>query len=196
MKLSNFFCGGIITLLFSCIISCTNKPQLVDAKAQIFNDTIETTSKLVETEEESDCVFDNKPKELTSEWLKQSGFDNFKWDYKKKNAIVISNGDTLFVYKGGCNHLTNSVEIRTSDQYDNLLDEKLLQKINDIACKFKFKNYCSKLIIKQFEKTENGSQSVRLEFEDENPDDNLILDGITITKQNKALQIIISEYYN
>lgn len=180
------------------IISCSKKKDSSDVNSVDEKDSIETIEnvKPIVENTETDCVFDNKPKELTQEWLKEIGFEKFTWDKKNSKAILIQDLDTLLVFKGGCNHLMKSVEINTENQYEDILDLKLLQKINDVACQFKFVNYCNKIINNEFEKVKSANESFILEFVDDDPDDNLIYSGIEIKAENKRLHITISEYYN
>lgn len=146
--------------------------------------------------EDSDCIFENKPKELTKEWLKQAGFENFTWNAKKEAAVIIFKGDTLFIHKGGCNHLVSTVEFTTKILNNNIFDSKQLDKINDLACKFKFENYCTKILNGEFDKIESNTATYILEFEDDNPDDNLISNGIEITEIGNLMHVKISEYYD
>ena len=174
------------------LIACSKKTDLPVKNNVGINDSIETTKAVESITEEikTDCVFDNKPYELTKEWLKEIGFEKFTWDKKNAKAVVIQNQDTLLVYKGGCDHLMSSVEINIKK------DTNILQKISDLACQFKFENYCSKISKKQFEKIETNKNSYILEFEDDDPQDNLIYSGIEIKEQGKLVQVVISQYYN
>lgn len=181
-----------IVFLLTLLMACSKKSDLSVKNNIEANDPVETT-KAVESiteEQETDCVFENKPYELTKEWLKEVGFEKFTWDKKNTKAIVILNQDTLLVYKGGCNHLMSSVEINIEKDTD------ILQKISDLACQFKFEKYCSKISKKQFEKIETNKHSYILEFEDDDPQDNLIYAGIEIKEKNKMAHVVISEYYN
>lgn len=121
---------------------------------------------------------------MTQEWLKESGFNDFAWDAKNTRAIVIQEQDTLLIYKGGCNHLTSSVEIITQNLYGDIFDNRNLQKMNSVACKFKFDHYCDKIINGQFAKNDSSGDSFFLEFENDDPDSNLITEGIKITRVN------------
>ncbi|WP_296146005.1 hypothetical protein [uncultured Flavobacterium sp.] len=178
------------------IISCSNKNETPVTTNLKVKDSITVINNDKQESNDSDCIFDNKPKELTEEWLKEAGFDNFTWDNKKEAAIVINDGDTLFVYKGGCDHLVSSVEFTTKNVNNNLFDVKQMQKINDLACKFKFENYCNKILNNQYDKIESNTATYILEFEDDDPEDNLIYNGIEITEIGDSIHIKISEYYN
>lgn len=182
----------ILAVLFT-IIACSKKNDAIKEDILVTKDSLNSVT---ENEAESDCIFDNKPKELTEEWLKEAGFDNFVWDSKNNHAIVFLEKDTLFVYKGGCNHLTTSVDIRIQNQYNDMFDHRILKKIDSIACKFKFDNYCGKIASNKFDKMEAEGDSFLLEFEDDDPDDNLILEGIQVVKVKNSLHFKISEYYN
>ena len=186
-----------ICLFFLLLItSCSDKKETKN-ESTVKEKKMRTTVNVVEKKtNEMDCVFDNKPKDLTDEWLKEVGVEKFYWDEKEKHAVMIDGQDTLFVFKGGCNHLTESVEIRTGTSDDDIFNSMQLQIIDEIACKFGFANYCGKLANKQFEKITIKEDTFLLEFKDDDPDDNLILEGIQLVKVKKHLRISISQYYN
>lgn len=182
------------------ILSCSEKkPQQEEIKTEtIKSDTVSKTTEVNENELEidSDCVFDNNYKKITAEWLNELGFKNYVWDSKSNKASIIYNGDTLTVFRGGCNHFISSVEISTTIYPNKALDSMLLKKINDVACKFKFDNYCKNLKKGKFKKIDNENSSVFLEFEDDNQEDNLISEGILISEKENRTIIKIAEYYD
>ena len=161
----------------------------------IKSDTVSTTDK-EELENESDCVFDDDYKKITEEWLSELEIKKYVWDSKTNKAIVIYNGDTIILYRGGCSHFISSVEIKTDIYPNKAIDSTLLRKINDIACKFKFTNYCKKLSEGLYKKTENSNSSFFLEFEDDNPEDNLFFEGIQIIEKEERTIINMLEYYD
>ncbi|MDI9310140.1 MAG: hypothetical protein QM535_07990 [Limnohabitans sp.] len=160
------------------------------------SDTVLKTEEPNELENISDCVFDDNYKKITKEWLNVADIKKYTWNSKINKATLIYEGDTLTLYKGGCNHFISSIEIKTGVYPNETLDSTLIKKINNIACKFKFDNYCNKLIQGKFKKIDNGKSSFFLEFEDDNPEDNLIFEGIQILVKEKMTTIKISEYYN
>ena len=180
-------CALILTL--SC---STKKDHESTIERKIKVDTVLKT----ESETEADCVFDDDYKKLTTEWLNEVGFKKYVWDEQNKQAILKYNNDTLIVRKGGCNHFVNSVQIRTKILPNKIVDRILIKKITEIACKFKFENYCQKLTEGKYKEIIESNSSLFLEFEDEDPDDNLISEGIHISTANKKTVIEISEYYN
>jgi len=186
----------LMSALFLIFVSCSKRNDILKDEIAVAKDSAKEIVVEENAIDGSDCIFDNKPKELTEEWLKESGFNDFVWDAKNTRAIVIQEQDTLLVYKGGCNHLTSSVEIITQNLYDNIFDSRNLQKMNSIACKFKFDNYCDKIINGQFAKNDSSGNSIFLEFDNNDQDSNLISEGIKITRVNGSLHILISEYYN
>ncbi|MBF4519021.1 hypothetical protein IRZ71_21920 [Flavobacterium sp. ANB] len=184
---------------FSLIVtlSCSEKKTQKE-NSTIKNSKPDTVLKTEDQESEnsSDCVFDDNYKKITEEWLQEVDIKNYIWDSKNNKATLLYHGDTLTVYKGGCNHFISSVEIKTAIYPDMKSDSTLIGKINDIACKFKFDNYCKKLIEGRFKKNDNDSSAIFLEFEDDDPEDNLISEGIQISEKGKSTIITISEYYN
>ncbi|SEP80714.1 hypothetical protein [Epilithonimonas lactis] len=178
-------------------LSCSQKKtDTVNVKIENNkSDTVETR-KENELENNPDCVFDDNYKKLTEEWLSEVDIKTYIWDSKINKATLIYEGDTLTLYKGGCNHFVSSVEIKTDIYPNNISDSNLLTKINNIACKFKFENYCKKLMESRFKKINTGNSSYFLEFEDDDPEDNLISEGIKISEKGRRTIIEISEYYN
>jgi hypothetical protein len=193
--MKNLFCTVVfIAIIFGCTDKKETKVKNIP-ETEKPNALVETTDSIKENLPDSDCVFDNKPEELTKEWLKETGIQEFSWDAKNENALIVNGLDTLKAFRGGCNHLVKSIEFRTKI-YQDIYDPTLLQKINDIACKFKFDNYCTKLVSNQFEKIKTEGGTFLLQFSDDDPEDNLISEGIVISKTKNSLQIAISEYYN
>ncbi|KFF03177.1 hypothetical protein [Flavobacterium reichenbachii] len=185
------------TLLLIITLSCSEKKTQKE-NIIVKNIKSDTVSKIdnEELENNSDCAFDDNYKKITEEWLNELEIKKYVWDSKINKATFLYNGDTLTVYKGGCDHFVSSVEIKTDIYPNQELDSTLIRKINDIACKFKFDSYCKKLIEGRFKKIDNGNSSFFLEFVDEDPEDNLVSDGIEILEKEKRTIITISEYYN
>lgn len=193
MKKTIYFIA-MIFITFSCTEKETKAEHVKIVKNK--SEKVLKTENEIEVENNSDCVFDDNYKKVTEEWLSELEIKNYIWDSKINKAIFIYEDDTLIISSGGCNHFMNSVEIKT-DKYPNKdLDDALLKKINNIACKFKFENYCRNLSEGKFKKIDKGNSSLFLEFEDEDPDDNLISEGIQISKKENRKIINISEYYN
>ncbi|MFD1604447.1 hypothetical protein ACFSJW_13645 [Flavobacterium artemisiae] len=188
-----FFSVFILILTISCSEKKTNKENSIIKKSK--SDTVAKTAN-TEIENNPDCVFDNNYKKVTEEWLDELEIKNYVWDAEINKAKLIYDGDTLTVFKGGCNHFISSVEIKTDIYPNKELDTSLIRKINEIACKFKFDNYCKKLIDGQFKRNNTSNSSFFLEFEDDDPEDNLISEGIEILEKKKSTIIKISEYYN
>ncbi|MCV2484734.1 hypothetical protein OD917_07350 [Flavobacterium sp. SH_e] len=188
------FCYALILII---ALSCSEKKTQTE-NIIIKNSKSDTVSKMKndESENDSDCVFDDNYKKITEEWLNALEIKKYVWDSKTNKASLLYNGDSLTVYKGGCNHFISSVEIKTDIYPNKELDSALIRKINDVACKFKFDNYCKKLIEGRFKKNDNGDSSFFLEFEDDDSEDNLVSEGIQILEREKNTFITISEYYN
>lgn len=185
----------ISTLAVIAFISCKKDKSIPSDKFEKIKTEDSTLLKSnavsQNSENDSDCVFSNDYKKLTAEWLAELGFKKYSWDSKNDRAILVYEGDTLTLYKGGCYHFVSSVEIKTKNPLQ-LSDSLLQKKISTLACKFKFDNYCKQLGEGRFEKKENGKSSLFLEFEDDDPEDNLIYEGIEVSEKS----IKISEYYN
>ncbi|MGX7668771.1 hypothetical protein [Flavobacterium pedocola] len=188
-----FYYISILIITLSCSEKKTQKENI--KIKNIKSDTVSKTDD-DELEDNSDCIFDDNYKKITEDWLNEVEIKKYVWDPENNKAIFVYNEDTLTLYRGGCNHFISSVEIKTEIYPNKALDSTLLKKINDIACKFKFNNYCKKLIEGEFKKIDNGNSSFFLEFEDDDPEDNLISEGIQILEKEKRTIIKMSEYYN
>lgn len=179
-------------------LSCSEK-KAQSENIEIKNSKSDTVFKAAENNElenNSDCIFDNDYKKVTEEWLNEIGIKKYVWDSKDNKAILVYNGDTLMLYRGGCYHFVSSVEIKTAVFPNKEIDSTLLRKMNDVACKFRFDNYCKKLLEGKFKRVDNEDSSIFLEFEEDDPEDNLIADGIQISEKGKRTIIKIAEYYN
>lgn len=138
-----------------------------------------------ELENNSDCVFDDDYKKITEEWLKELEIKKYDWDSKINKATFLYNGDTVTVYKGGCYHFVNSVEIKTDIYPTKELDSTLIRKINDIACKLNLTTIVKSSLKVDLKKLIIAIHHFFLEFEDDDPEDNLISDGIEILEKEK-----------
>jgi len=180
--------------VFAVLVSCAKKEE-----AQVKVDTVVKKTAVAtkdETPKDDDCVFDNDPKQLTLQWFQDAAIENAIWDEKKRKAIAVIGQDTLIANKGGCSHLISSLEIRMPKQYDDLFDSRQMQKINDMACRFKFDYYCGKLKMSEYDKIESAGEGYLLEFETEDAPENLVIDGVEIKPVGNVIQVKMSEYYN
>lgn len=193
MKKTIYFIS-ILIITLSCKEKKTEPKNIKNKITK--SDTVFKTKEDSVIENNSDCVFEDDYKKVTGEWLNELEIKKYVWDSKTNKAIVTYNGDTLTVYSGGCNHFINAVEIKTDIYPNKELDSTLFRKINDIACKFNFTNYCEKLKKGQFKKINNSDSSFYLEFEDDDSEDNLYFERITILEKGNSTIINISEYYN
>src|SRR5690606_26569998 len=92
-------------LILIVTLSCSEKkPQTENITAKnIKSDTVLKIDNEV-LENNSDCVFDSDYKKITKEWLNELEIKKYVWDSKINKATFLYNGDTLTVYKGGCDH--------------------------------------------------------------------------------------------
>jgi hypothetical protein len=185
-------------VLLIITLSCSEKktPSENSNLKNSKSDRVLKTEEINQLEDNSDCVFEDDYKKVTEDWLNDLEIKKYVWDPKTNKAIVIYNGDTLTLYRGGCNHFISSVEFKTAIYPNKTLDTTILRKIKEVACKFKFDNYCKKLSEGLYKKTENSNSSFFLEFEDDNTEDNLFFNGIQIIEKEKRTSINISEYYD
>ncbi len=181
----------LILLIFtSCSSKNTNKEKVINEKiisdsiTQNVNSTrisnsekIEESNKLEETEEldsesEDDCIFDQSTQ--TDEFLKGiKELQNYNWDSISKTAtIILDNGDTLLIERGGCYSFGVSVKFK-------------IQK--DTTDYSKWNNVFNKVLW--------ISKILKTEFEYEDIKNELDSNKITIEKYDKSDVVNFSNEY-
>lgn len=173
-------------------ISTTTEIPLT-ANREIEQDTL----KKEENEEESGCVFNNDYKGLTTDWLTKVGKTNFEWRADLDQASIAIGQDTIYVSKGGCDHLGLLVELRLHDDNHTIADSTFwLNKALTLATEFGLTHYEQMIREKRMRRIENNKNVVWFEIEDDDPDDNLYYNGVEINLEKKSKVISLSQYYN
>jgi hypothetical protein len=181
-------------ILFQCHKSSksidSNKIDSTPAKT-------ESDSTMNKTEEESECVFNNDYKGLTTEWLKELGKPTFIWIEKLKSAAIPFKLDTIFISKGGCSHFGISVVLQIHNDV-HALDDSIFwaNRSLQLAKEFKMEFYIQSLEKGKVKFHKNDNESYWFEVNDDNFDDNLIYNGIGIRSEQNTKKIDISQYYN
>lgn len=161
---------------------------------QLSKKKLEISQKLNTHQE--DCVFNNNYKELTEEWLTESGISKFVWDDSLKHAKFSRKKDTIFLTQGGCNHFGYTVEQRI---YSDKLDTDIEHWVNlaiGLSDKFDFKHYEKSLRAKEFSKPTNTNNPFWIDIKDDYLDDNLFYSGVEVRINSEYKAILISKYFN
>ncbi len=113
----------IFVLIISCGTKTVNKNQAntdsISINRNVSNIKSDTNKRAEQSDNPLDCTYDQLSQ--TDEFLKNiDELKNYKWDYDKRTAtIVLNNGDTLLITRGGCYHFGVSAEFRlTHDKID------------------------------------------------------------------------------
>ncbi len=201
----------MILLLFGCTARQSEKPNvsqadtlantqpIVVAKEETISDTtitwIEKGAKREEDEE--DCVFNNDYKGLTIGWLKELNKPNFIWRNDLDQALIPMGEDTVFLSQGGCVHFGLLVELKLTNDNHAISDSVFwVHKALNLATEYKMDHYQKMIEVAKIRKAQDGETKVWYEVDDNDPDDNLIYNGIEIKFEAASKRISISQYYN
>lgn len=186
-----------IGLLISCAKQNNNSNETAD--------TVKTNALIDEKNEaedanansEEDCVFNNDYKGLTEEWLKELNIHDYTWRPDLYQALILKEKDTVFLSKGGCTHFGFSVEIKLTNDNHPLTDSIFfIQKVLELATEFEMEHYKQTIEEGRIQKAGHGETNIWYEVEDDDPEDNLIYNGIEIIADGQNKKISISQYYN
>ena len=140
-------------LILCLVLACSGRDT---SATEDLSDTIPEESILAQTEtddseeeyneeEFDECIFDLSSQ--TSEFLEGiTEFRNFKWDDEAKIAsILLDNGDSLYVRRGGCTHFEVAITLLTQEK-KNVMDTAFwLTKAKSYADKI-YDNYDKHLL--------------------------------------------------
>ena len=144
-----------------------------------------------------DCVFNNDFKGLTTEWLQDLHKTNFIWRADLYKALLPDGQDTVFISKGGCDHFTNSVELKLANDNHLISDSTFwIQKALELADEFKMKDYSQIIREGRLRKAQSEEARVWYEVGDIDQEDNLYYEGIEITFEPEGKRIGIYQYFN
>lgn len=143
------------------------------------------------------CIFNNDFKLLTTEWLAKAGRTNFIWQEDLASALIPMGSDTLYVQEGGCDHFIFSVELRLGNDGHSLSDTTFwLAKAQSLAIEFEFDHYKKAIGQRKFRSIEIRENSIWFDFEDDDPEDNTIYNGIEVIVKGKSKIISLVQYMN
>ncbi|MEC4049103.1 hypothetical protein OX284_006655 [Flavobacterium sp. SUN046] len=190
----------VFLYIFFVLFSCSNKKELQDlpierkqelsTKESYKKEGVSKSSE--EVDNSSDCVFDDDCEKSTSEWLKELGITKFFWIEEETKAYLIVENELVKVCHGGCTHFTTSVECSVPSY---LGETALIEKCISLSSQFKFVYYSNQLKLGNYKMYEDNGK-VFFDFEDDDPEDNLIYLGIECSKSTDSTKIKIVEYLN
>ena len=196
--MKNLILTSIIFAFFSCS-SGDNKSQETaeQNKSEVEQERPNKPSTEEIQDEENDCVFNNDHYGLTTEWLKESGLENFKWDNKLSQAMIPQNGDTIILTKGGCTHFEYYVKLTLYDDSATVSNIEHWTELSiKLADQFGFEHFSRMLRTGKFVKVTESGNSFWLEITDDDPNDNLIYNGVEVNLEKSFKYIAISKYVN
>lgn len=186
----------IIGLLISC--STQNKEtETADTSKTTKQAEIPDTTTNTNSDLEEDCVFNNDYKGLTTDWLKELKIKDFIWREDLKQALIPKGQDTVFISKGGCTHSGLSVELKLTNDNHSITDSTYwTKKALDISREFQMDHYERMIKEGKIKKAESGQTSTWFEIVDNDPEDNLIYNGVEISLDGQSKKVSISQYFN
>ena len=94
------------------------------------------TTEYASEDMQNECVFDTSTYEFTTDKLKQYQADiSYQWDSRQAQArTVLSDGDTLWLHIGGCNHFGYSAALGTAVPFED--SAALMNKARWVALTF------------------------------------------------------------
>ena len=171
-----------------------NKNEQLMTDSVLIKDTINTS-------DDFDCIFDTSSYKFTTEALLK--FDKalkYKWDNEIKQAkAVLSNGDTLCLSIGGCDHFGYTASLVTKTPFNST--DSLLNKTRWLAKTFfddGFDSYDQLIARNKFNKSEDSTplySRYDVILSDSIPE-NHIFEGFSFEKQENNTIIEISGYIN
>ncbi|MDB5257058.1 MAG: hypothetical protein JWM14_1753, partial [Chitinophagaceae bacterium] len=199
----------LLTLLTSCSSSPKEQahPSVTVADTTIVLENGESSkeeidSTLQEQEGDMDCVFDTSTFKFTTEALLEYDRNlDYTWDDKEKQAIVpFTDGDTLILHIGGCNHFSYWAELKTEASFFS--NEKYLMDKAVWMAKNFFSNgfddgFVKFIRTKQYTLDRNDETMKAYSITtDSTIQENEIYDGISVEKMGDRLKLGIHGYVN
>lgn len=188
------------------LLSCSGNRSNTEAtghydSAVIHSNVTSDTSQSIETAEsegpeDDGCVFSQDYRGLTTEWLHHVGINDFTWRDDIKTAVIVKGADSLYFGRGGCSHMGTSLELLMNNSDHDLNDSTFwANEVLKLSKEFGFDRYQQAISNHEY-KVEPGNGSIWFNVEDDDPDDNIIYEGIFIRSEGRSKRIVISEYMN
>jgi len=189
--------------VFACLIlsSCSSKKDktavTIDATKLPGQGTPEQVKDSNRSEPETDCVFNDDYKGLTTEWLAKIGKTNYSWSKDLNQASIAIGSDTIYLSKGGCAHFGVLVELRLGKDEHTINDSSFwLDKALQLASEFELTHYKQMIQQKKTKQIRNSEKMIWFTVDDDNLEDNLYYNGIEVNLERKSKVISLSQYYN
>lgn len=196
----------IIGLLISCSQPNKNTETADTLRTTEKVDTIkptetakekDTTTNTNSDSDEEDCIFNNDFKGLTTNWLAELNIKDFIWRDDLKKALVLIGQDTVFFSKGGCTHSGLLVELKLTNDSHPITDSTYwINKVLGLSTDYEMNHYSKMIREGKIRKAHSGQKNVWYEIDDDDPEDNLIYNGIEIVQDGRNKRISISQYFN
>ncbi len=146
---------------------------------------------------ETDCIFNDDSKGLTTEWLTNLNKQNFVWNEDLEQALLTMGKDSVSISRGGCYHFGEMVSLKVSSKSHPVSDSTFwISKALELAKEFQMEVYVEMIELKMIRKTGDNVNSVWYEFDDPEENDNLIFNGIEINFEGEYPVLSMSQYYN
>lgn len=185
-------------IIFGLLISCTPGSKTAET-----TDTLMTTKSVQDkdsrpnSDPEEDCVFNNDYQGLTTNWLNELKIKGFIWRDDLKQALIPKGQDTVFVSKGGCNHSGLLVELKLTNDNHPMTDSTYwMKKALDLSAEYQMDHYERMIKEGKIRKSQSGQTTTWYEVDDNDPEDNLIYNGIEIVLDGRSKRVSISQYFN
>lgn len=75
--------------------------------------------------EEDMCIFNDDYQTLTTEWLRELNIDTYLWDSVRNRAVIVDGMDSIYAYRGGCEHYNIVVQRVLSSENPALTDSPI-----------------------------------------------------------------------
>lgn len=185
-------------IILGLLISCTpgNKTTETIGTLKTTNN-VQDKDSTANSDLDEDCVFNNDYQGLTTSWLTELEIKDFIWRDDLKQALIPKGQDTVFISKGGCDHAGLLVELKLTNDNHPITDSTYwVKRALDISVEYQMDHY--ERIIKEgkLRKSQSGQTTTWYEVDDNDPEDNLIYNGIEITLDGQSKRVSISQYFN
>ncbi|MEC7752465.1 MAG: hypothetical protein VYB44_00425 [Bacteroidota bacterium] len=145
----------------------------------------------------SDCIFNDDYKSLTSEWLEDLSISDYIWKDELNGALIPNEKDTIFISKGGCNHFGYLVELRMYNDNLSLADSStIISRASEIANRYRMDHYSNMIQEGRLIRIKNEGSSIWYEIPDNDVNDNVYYNGIEFRVDGLIKVISISKYIN
>ena len=144
-----------------------------------------------------DCIFNNDFKTLTQAWINESSTNySFIWIEEENSYFAkLSNEESIWVSKGGCNHFAIILTYKTTKSID--LDDKdyWLNKTIELSTQFKLDFFLDS-VNQNSSKLEFEKEGLRIYSISTSETESRISEGVIVEEQGRTISLILSYYIN